>query len=112
MPLDPANLATIITGVVGVVGMWGAHKISARATQKNTKEVAETEAYSRARAMDMQTIERQNAEIKDLLGDNIALRKRDRTQINEIDRLRTERAALVRQNIQLLEQLRRKTNDQ
>lgn len=106
--LDPANLATIITGVVGVIGMWGAHKISARATQKNTRAVAETDAYTRARALDLQTIERQNAEIKDLLEDNIYLRKRDRDQIGEIDRLRTERAALVRQNIQLLEQLRRK----
>lgn len=60
--------------------------------------------------MDLQTIERQNEEIKDLLDDNIKLRKRDREQLLEIDKLRTERAALVKHNIYLLEKVRK--NDQ
>lgn len=112
--LDPASISTIITGAVGVVGMWGAHKISARATQKNTKEVAETEAYVRARAMDDKTMARQDAEIEDLkarlkevVDDNVVLRKRDRDHVDEIDKLRTERMALVRQNIRLREESRK-----
>lgn len=104
--LDPANLPTIITAVVGAIGMFGAHRTASRASRKNAKEAAEIEAYARARAMDVRTIERQNEEIADLLGDNIKLRKRDREQLAEIDKLRTERIALVRQNMNLTEQLR------
>jgi len=117
--LDPANIPTLITAGAGLLGMWGAHKISARATRKNAKEVAETEAFVRARAMDDRTIARQDTEIEDLklrlkevVGDNIDLRKRDRDHITEIDKLRTERMALVRKIINLQEQARGKPNDE
>lgn len=62
--------------------------------------------------MDLVTINRQNDEIGDLLDDNIKLRKRDRDQNTEIDRLRTERMALVKQIIQLKDEARKHANDQ
>lgn len=62
--------------------------------------------------MDLVTINRQNDEIGDLLDDNIKLRKRDREQNTEIDRLRTERMALVKQIIQLKDEARKHANDQ
>jgi len=103
MSLDLAShLPTIITAGAGLLGMYATH----RTARKNVKEQAEIEAYIRARTMDLQTITRQDEEIKDLLGDNIVLRKRDREQTKEIDRLRTERIALVKQNIKLQDQIR------
>lgn len=117
--LDPANIPTLITAAAGLLGMWGAHKISARATRKNAKEVAETEAYVRARAMDDRTIARQDTEIEDLklrlkevVGDNVDLRKRDREQTTEIDKLRTERMALVKKIINLQDKARGESHDQ
>lgn len=61
--------------------------------------------------MDLQTISRQNEEIKDLLSDNIKLRQRDREQTAEIDKLRTERTALVKQNLRQAEELREYRRD-
>lgn len=109
MSLDLTNhLPTIITATAGLLGMYATH----RTARKNTKEQAEIEAYIRARTMDLQTINRQNEEIKDLLDDNIALRKRDREQLVEIDKLRSERVALVKHNLKLLDQIRGNKDDQ
>lgn len=109
MSLDLAShLPTIITATAGLLGMYATH----RTARKNSKDQAELEAYIRARTMDLQTITRQNEEIKDLLADNIELRKRDREQNKEIDRLRTERIALVKQNLQLKEQMRGNADDE
>jgi hypothetical protein len=91
--------------------MIGAHRTASRAARKNAKEQAELEAYTRARTMDLQTISRQNEEIKDLLSDNIKLRQRDREQTAEIDKLRTERTALVKQNLRQAEELREYRRD-
>jgi hypothetical protein len=112
MALELANhLPTIITATVGAIGMVGAHRTASRAARKNAKEAAEIEAYTRARAMDIQTIDRQNEEIKDLLKDNIELRRKNREYSVENDRLRTERAAFVKQIARLQEELRTKKND-
>jgi regulator of replication initiation timing len=48
----------------------------AKSQRLSAKDTAEVEAYNRARAMDLQTIKRQDEEIADLTKDCEALRKR------------------------------------
>lgn len=109
--LDPANLPTIITAAVGAIGMYGAHRTASRASRKNAKEAAEIEAYARARAMDVGTIDRQNEEISDLAKDNKELRTENRLLKHERLELQVAKNALVRRVDELNEQLRRKKNE-
>jgi predicted RNase H-like nuclease (RuvC/YqgF family) len=68
-----ASYASIVIAIIGVVSAWlakreatKAAKASADASMANAKTQAETDAYARARKMDIETIARQEAEIKKL----------------------------------------------
>jgi predicted RNase H-like nuclease (RuvC/YqgF family) len=63
-----------VVALIGVVSAWlsaraarNAAKFSADASTANEKAKAETDAYHRARKMDIETIERQDAEIRELI---------------------------------------------
>jgi chromosome segregation ATPase len=73
--MDKFNWAGIIIAAIG--------KYSARTE-------AETEAYARARKMDIETIERQDKEIDEIRQNNKELRQKVRTLAEDNQRLREE----------------------
>lgn len=77
--MTPLDLGTILVALIAALGAWAAQRTAAKATKSNTivsgKIDAETGAYERARTFDIQTIERQNAEIHLLRESNEALRR-------------------------------------
>lgn len=76
----PTEVITISVAVIAAGGAWAAQRSAARASMVNTSVTsrleAEKEAYERARAFDIQTIERQQQEIKDLREQIVAMRER------------------------------------
>lgn len=75
--MEAINWAGIAVAVIGIVTAWLsgraarlAAKHSADASVSNARTLAETEAYSRARKMDTETIEHQEEEIKELRAEN------------------------------------------
>lgn len=83
--IDPINIGTILVTIIGVGGAWLTQRTSAKASRMNSKEVAEVEAYNRARSMDLKTIERQDEEIAELNASLLAMRRRlvEKEQENE-----------------------------
>lgn len=72
--MNAGNWAAIITSLIAVAGAWAASRNARQAAEKNAVVVsttdlekarmaAETEAYNRARKMDIETIERQEKEL-------------------------------------------------
>jgi uncharacterized membrane protein YccC len=72
------DLGAIIVATIAALGAWAAQHAAAAASRANTlvstKLDAEKEAYQRARTLDVQTIERQDREIKELREENQRLR--------------------------------------
>lgn len=88
--MDQFNWGSVVIAAIGIISAWlagrqarKAAQSSADASMANVRAQAETEAYNRARAMDIQTIQRQDEDILDLVeqikelkADNKSLRKR------------------------------------
>lgn len=81
--MSGSNWAVMAVAVIGLIGAWlsarsarAAAAYSASASIANQKAEAETEAYSRARKMDVETIQRQDAEIAELTEENRELRRK------------------------------------
>lgn len=89
------DLGGILVAVIAALGAWAAQRSAARASRINTsvsgRLEAEKNAYERARAFDIQTIERQDAEIAELQEANEVLR-------NELKRVK-ERLRKLEDNI-------------
>lgn len=92
-----ANWAIIVVGLISVLGAYvsgraarSAAKFNADASTASSKAQAETEAYHRARKMDIETIERQNKEIEEIRKNNQDLRHKVRTLIADNGRLRED----------------------
>lgn len=66
--MDPINLGSIIVAGIAAAAAWATQRAASKATVTNTsisgRLDAEKEAYERARAMDIETIERQNQELE------------------------------------------------
>lgn len=102
--MDAANWAAIIVAIVSVVSAalsgraaQKAAQSSSHATISNARTQAETEAYNRARKMDIETIDRQDKELEEL---RIQVRnvKLDNERLHEDnDRLRRRVTALEQQ---------------
>jgi septal ring factor EnvC (AmiA/AmiB activator) len=106
--MDGSNWATIIVAAVSVVSAYlagraakTAAKHTSDASVMNSRTQAETEAYNRARKMDIETIERQKKDIEEIRQNNADLReklrelKKDNELIHEDnDRLRRRIAKL------------------
>jgi regulator of replication initiation timing len=71
-----------------------AAKYNSDASITNSKIQAETEAYNRARAMDIKTIERQDEEIEELRQNGRQLREKVRTLLMENEILKQRVSAL------------------
>lgn len=90
--MEPVSWAVLIVAAISAFGSWATARASGKATITNAEVTArvemEKEAYGRARAFDISTIERQDQEILELREEN--------------KEIRTENQELRRQ-IQLLE---------
>ena len=91
------DLAAIIVGLISVISAALAGKAARSAAKHNsdasilnTRTQAETEAYNRARKMDVETIERQDKEIQDLQLENQKIKAELRTLKFEHDTLQRE----------------------
>lgn len=109
--MTATNWAAIIVALISVVAAIfsgraakSAAKFNSNASVMNSRTQAETEAYIRARNMDLKTIEQQDKEIEEIRVNNEELRKKVRTLITENIELRQENDAL-RRRVTLLEQL-------
>lgn len=76
MPIDPLNFGAILIAVIAALGTWASHRQSSKAAIVNEKAKAEVEAYNRARAMDLRTMELQDAEFHELRDKHETLKKR------------------------------------
>lgn len=72
----PTSLISLAVAVVAAVGAWASQRASSKASTVSTRMDAEKEAYERARAFDIQTIERQQQEIKELREQITQMRER------------------------------------
>jgi hypothetical protein len=73
------QVGTIAVAIIAAFGAWLSQRAAAKATNSNLlvsgKLDAERDAYNRARVFDLQTIERQNVDLKELREENKNLRK-------------------------------------
>lgn len=105
--MDASNWSVIAVAIISLVGaaLSGraakkATKITTEASVANSKVLAETEAYGRARKMDVETIERQDEEIKEIQQNNRDLREKVRE-------LKKDNEKLHRENLKLRERVTR-----
>lgn len=75
-PLDPLNIGLIVVTVITAFGAWATQRSASRANRLTAREQAELDAYNRARKMDLETIQRQDAEFDELRGKYLGLKKR------------------------------------
>jgi len=61
--MDGGNWASIIVAIVVLISAISSGRQASKASTTNSKVLAETEAYGRARAIDTATIERQEKEL-------------------------------------------------
>lgn len=106
-----ADWAAIIVGIISVVSAVfsgraarSAAKYNSDASIANARIQAETEAYNRARRMDVETIERQDREIEEIRQHNERLRDKIRKLTVDNLELREENESL-RRRVTRLEQL-------
>jgi FtsZ-binding cell division protein ZapB len=97
------NWAGVAIAIVSLITAWlsgrsarAAAKYSADSSTTNSRILAETEAYKRARAMDVETIERQGKEIDEIREQNRALRAKVRELIASNEKLLEENIDLRR----------------
>lgn len=109
--MDPVNIASIVIALITVGGAYASNRASAKAG----KRTVEGEAYERARKFDIDTIERQDGEIKEVLAEikevrvenaevrieNKQLRIENRELRLEVEELRERVAALERKEEKL-----------
>lgn len=88
--MDQINWAGIVIAAIGVVASWLAGRAAKNASKYSARTQAETEAYQRARKMDVETIERQDQEIDEIRKNNQDLRQKVRTLMLDNERLRAE----------------------
>lgn len=74
MQMGILDVGGIVIALIAAFGAWAAHRSAGKASVANTtvsgKLQAEQEAYERARAFDVATIERQDKELKFLREEN------------------------------------------
>lgn len=68
--MDAGNIAAILVAVVAALGAWASQRAASKSALTNTltsgRIAMEAEAYDRARALDTETIRRQDVEIEEL----------------------------------------------
>ena len=116
--MKSSDWAVIIVALISVVSasLAGrsakkAAKYTSDASVDNSRIMAETEAYNRARKMDIETIERQDREIDEIREQNRLLRAKVREQQIEIETIHEENH-LLRQRVLRLEQHQGENSEQ
>jgi len=96
-----SDWAVIIVGVISVASAYASAKAARNASKYNSdasvtsiRIQAETEAYDRARNMDVKTIERQDQEIEELRRNGQQLREKVRSLLTENESLKRRVSAL------------------
>jgi predicted RNase H-like nuclease (RuvC/YqgF family) len=114
--MDGGDYASIIAGIIAALSAWAvsrsagkanklakeletqaqveSERVKAEGVKETTRSQAETEAYERARAFDIATIERQTAEILQVRADNVHLNADVKRVNRENQELFAEREAL------------------
>lgn len=64
--MNAGNWATIIVALIALISAIFSGRAASGAAKYSSKAQAETEAYGRARKMDIETIERQNGQLEEL----------------------------------------------
>lgn len=92
--MDLTSIGAVVVAVVAAVGAWASQKSASRASMiiasTSSRLEAEREAYERARAFDVATIQRQDEEITGLLKEIATLR----TKLNVLEDLHIQMEGL------------------
>lgn len=88
--MDPVNIASIVITLITVIGGGLAQRAANRAAKKSP----EGEAYERARKFDTDTIDRQDAELKELREKVKSLETQNEAQHQEMQQLKSENTDL------------------
>lgn len=101
--MDGANWAAIAVAAISIISAWLSGRAAHRAAQSsstasiaNEKTKAETEAYHRARKMDLETIDRQAEKIDELREENKKLFEQIRELKADNERLHEDNDRLRR----------------
>lgn len=108
--MGSSDWAIIIVALISVISAFAsgraarnAAKYNSDASVMNSRTQAETEAYHRARKMDVETIDRQDKEIEEIRLNNQQLREKVRSLLADNQRIHEENESLKRR-VSLLEQ--------
>lgn len=102
--MDGGSWAAIIVAAISLISAIFAGRAAAGASKYSTRAQAETEAYNRARKMDIQTIERQDKEIEEIQKENANIIQRMRELKIDNERLHEDNDRL-RRRVSHLERL-------
>lgn len=101
--MSGADWAIVVVGVISLVSAF----LSGRTARSTAKTQAETEAYARARKMDVETIERQDREIEEIRKNNQDLRTKVRALISANENLKQDNQTLHQENKALIRRVAR-----
>lgn len=102
--MDAIDIGGILVAIIAALGAWAAQRSAAKAASAGSRLDAEKEAYERARKMDVETIQRQSAEI-------LELRKMLAAANDEIRRLKLRMTKLEDISPELEELLRQRLEE-
>lgn len=103
-------IITVISAILAGRSARKAAQYDSDASVMNSKTLAETEAYNRARKMDIETIERQDKEIDEIREQNRQLRKKVRELQEDGDRIHEENR-ILKQRVARLEKYQKESSD-
>ena len=110
--MDGANWAAIAVALISIISAYLSGRAANKAAQSssnasmiNERTKAETEAYNRARKMDIETIQRQDAEIEEIREENRNFREEIRALRRDNERLHEDNDRLRRRVTSLEQQL-------
>lgn len=102
--MEAGNWAMVIVAAISLIGAILSGRAAAGASKYSSKAQAETEAYNRARKMDIETIERQDKELEEIREENRKMQQKmgelklDNERLHEDnDRLRRRVSRLEKQ---------------
>lgn len=107
--MDLDRMITITVVLITAVSAYASQRAAARASRMNTQTTSrvdmEKEAYERARKFDVETIQRQDAEILELRQDNVRIHEKVAVAQTEAREARRESREVQAENHQLRERL-------
>jgi predicted RNase H-like nuclease (RuvC/YqgF family) len=103
--MDAGNWAAIIVAAIALFSAILSGRAAAGASKFSSRAIAETEAYNRARKMDIETIERQDKEIEEIREENRQMQQKIRELKLDNERLHEDNDRLRRRVARLEQQL-------